>query len=220
MVAGELGASSLSFLSKWIGPARDDGTRRVRSRRRARPRPQPPPPPLTDPPLALPLRHASQERSQRRRLGDVRVSDPVRDVPRSESFVPLWTGTQRPRVQLASSLGGSSADAKARPRCPRLAVAYVRMSKQPLGKACKICTRPCTCHPSLRPRTSDLSSLPLRSACPRTPTVLAVTVFRWNPGQGRFKKTEICNTCAKIRNVCATCILDLCDLPPPFRRPQ
>lgn len=39
--------------------------------------------------------------------------------------------------------------------------------------------------------------------------VFAVTVFRWNPGQGRFKKTEICNTCAKIRNVCATCILDL-----------
>ena len=25
----------------------------------------------------------------------------------------------------------------------------------------------------------------------------------------RFKKTEICTTCAKIKNVCQTCILDL-----------
>lgn len=25
----------------------------------------------------------------------------------------------------------------------------------------------------------------------------------------RFKKTEICQTCAKIRNVCQTCLLDL-----------
>lgn len=36
------------------------------------------------------------------------------------------------------------------------------------------------------------------------------TVFRWNPGTGmRFKKTEICTTCAKIKNVCQTCVLDL-----------
>ncbi|SPO35232.1 related to Cell cycle control protein cwf5 [Pseudozyma flocculosa] len=56
---------------------------------------------------------------------------------------------------------------------------YVRMAKQPRGMACKVCSRP-------------------------------FTVFRWNPGVGmRFKKTEICTTCAKIKNVCQTCILDL-----------
>ncbi|WVQ86060.1 pre-mRNA-splicing factor SLT11 [Cryptococcus sp. DSM 104549] len=56
---------------------------------------------------------------------------------------------------------------------------YVRMSKQEFGHECKICNRP-------------------------------FTVFRWNPGQGaRFKKTEICTTCAKIKGVCQTCLLDL-----------
>ncbi|WVQ63175.1 pre-mRNA-splicing factor SLT11 [Kwoniella botswanensis] len=56
---------------------------------------------------------------------------------------------------------------------------YVRMSKQEFGNECKICNRP-------------------------------FTVFRWNPGAGaRFKKTEICNTCAKIKGVCQTCLLDL-----------
>lgn len=53
------------------------------------------------------------------------------------------------------------------------------MSKQHLGKECKVCGRP-------------------------------FTVFRWNPGAGmRFKKTEICTTCAKLKHVCQTCILDL-----------
>ncbi|KAI8968435.1 hypothetical protein BDF20DRAFT_896344 [Mycotypha africana] len=56
---------------------------------------------------------------------------------------------------------------------------YVRMTKLPYGKECKICQRP-------------------------------YTVFRWQPGShARHKKTEICQTCAKVKNVCQTCILDL-----------
>ena len=34
--------------------------------------------------------------------------------------------------------------------------------------------------------------------------------YRWKAGvKGRYKKTEICITCAKLKNVCQTCILDL-----------
>ncbi|KAJ2721018.1 Pre-mRNA-splicing factor slt11 [Coemansia sp. Benny D115] len=56
---------------------------------------------------------------------------------------------------------------------------YVRMTKEPMGKECKICSR-------------------------------AFTIFRWLPGRNmRYKKTEICTTCAKLKNVCQTCILDL-----------
>jgi pre-mRNA-splicing factor RBM22/SLT11 len=56
---------------------------------------------------------------------------------------------------------------------------YIRMMKEKYGKECKICCRP-------------------------------FTVFRWCPGQGmRFKKTEICQTCSKLKNVCQTCLLDL-----------
>lgn len=36
------------------------------------------------------------------------------------------------------------------------------------------------------------------------------TTFRWCPGTGmRYKKTEICQTCCKLKNVCQTCLLDL-----------
>jgi len=36
------------------------------------------------------------------------------------------------------------------------------------------------------------------------------TVFRWRPGaDARYKKTEVCQTCAKTKNVCQTCLLDL-----------
>lgn len=51
--------------------------------------------------------------------------------------------------------------------------------KERYGKECKICTRP-------------------------------FTIFRWCPGaRMRFKKTEVCQTCAKLKNVCQTCLLDL-----------
>uniref|UniRef100_A0A8C7KQV4 Pre-mRNA-splicing factor RBM22 n=1 Tax=Oncorhynchus kisutch TaxID=8019 RepID=A0A8C7KQV4_ONCKI len=52
-------------------------------------------------------------------------------------------------------------------------------TKEKYGKECKICARP-------------------------------FTVFRWCPGtRMRFKKTEACQTCSKIKNVCQTCLLDL-----------
>lgn len=56
---------------------------------------------------------------------------------------------------------------------------YVRMIKEKYGKECKICARP-------------------------------FTIFRWCPGaRMRFKKTEVCQTCSKLKNVCQTCLLDL-----------
>ncbi|KAF7294836.1 Pre-mRNA splicing factor [Mycena indigotica] len=56
---------------------------------------------------------------------------------------------------------------------------FIRMSKQDFGRSCGTCARP-------------------------------FTVFRWNPGAGmRFKNTVICQTCAKVKNVCQTCLLDL-----------
>jgi pre-mRNA-splicing factor RBM22/SLT11 len=56
---------------------------------------------------------------------------------------------------------------------------FIRMTKQLHGAACKICER-------------------------------AFTTFRWKPGpQARYKNTQICRTCAKLKNVCQTCILDL-----------
>lgn len=57
---------------------------------------------------------------------------------------------------------------------------YVRMMKEPWDSACKVCERP-------------------------------FTSFRWRPaGLGtRPKKTEVCQTCARAKNVCQTCLLDL-----------
>jgi len=56
---------------------------------------------------------------------------------------------------------------------------FLRMMKEKFGQECKICSRP-------------------------------FTVFRWCPGAGmRYKKTEVCQTCSKLKNVCQTCLLDL-----------
>jgi len=56
---------------------------------------------------------------------------------------------------------------------------FIRMSKQEYGRSCGTCARP-------------------------------FTVFRWNPGTAmRFKTTVVCQTCAKVKNVCQTCLLDL-----------
>jgi len=56
---------------------------------------------------------------------------------------------------------------------------YVRMAKTDFGMQCKICSRP-------------------------------YTVFRWRPGaKARYTSTVICQTCAKIKNVCQKCIFDL-----------
>ncbi|XP_003384752.1 PREDICTED: pre-mRNA-splicing factor RBM22-like [Amphimedon queenslandica] len=56
---------------------------------------------------------------------------------------------------------------------------YLRMLKDSYGDECKICNRP-------------------------------FTVFRWCPGaRMRYKRTEICQVCAQLKNVCQTCLLDL-----------
>ncbi|KAF6384953.1 hypothetical protein mRhiFer1_008814 [Rhinolophus ferrumequinum] len=35
-----------------------------------------------------------------------------------------------------------------------------------------------------------------------------IRVFRWCPSM-HFKKTEVCQTCSKLKNVCQTCLLNL-----------
>ncbi|RKO96068.1 hypothetical protein CAUPRSCDRAFT_8544, partial [Caulochytrium protostelioides] len=55
--------------------------------------------------------------------------------------------------------------------------AYVRMITQPHSSECRTCQR-------------------------------VFTVFRWTPSNAqRSKRTEICQTCAKIQNVCQCCVL-------------
>nr|CAD7415568.1 unnamed protein product [Timema cristinae] len=61
----------------------------------------------------------------------------------------------------------------------RATTSLARKTKERYGKECKICSRP-------------------------------FTVFRWCPGaRMRFKKTEVCQTCSRLKNVCQTCLLDL-----------
>jgi pre-mRNA-splicing factor RBM22/SLT11 len=75
---------------------------------------------------------------------------------------------------------------------------YVRMTKDALGAECKICARPfCvfrfTFHSQVYNRNIVLKRL-----------------IRWKPGsKARYKKTEVCQSCSKIKNCCQTCLLDL-----------
>ncbi|KAH9415713.1 pre-mRNA-splicing factor RBM22 [Dermatophagoides pteronyssinus] len=56
---------------------------------------------------------------------------------------------------------------------------FLRVMKEKYGAECKVCNRP-------------------------------FTTFRWCPGSKmRYKKTEICTICARAKNICQTCLLDL-----------
>ena len=56
---------------------------------------------------------------------------------------------------------------------------YIKMMKTNFDRACRVCDRP-------------------------------FTVFRWRPAiRERFRKTEICQVCAKTKTVCQCCINDI-----------
>jgi pre-mRNA-splicing factor RBM22/SLT11 len=56
---------------------------------------------------------------------------------------------------------------------------YVRMMKTNFDRACRVCDRP-------------------------------FCVYRWRPGKrDRFKKTEVCQICARYKKVCQCCLRDL-----------
>lgn len=56
---------------------------------------------------------------------------------------------------------------------------FLRMTTQHQGRECKICNR-------------------------------LFKTYRWLPEVGaRYRKTEICHSCARIKNICQTCLLDL-----------
>lgn len=56
---------------------------------------------------------------------------------------------------------------------------YIRMQKLTNAGTCKMCDRP-------------------------------FDMFKWRPGRGvGYKKTEVCQTCSRLKNICQTCILDL-----------
>lgn len=56
---------------------------------------------------------------------------------------------------------------------------HLRMTKDQFGLECRVCLKPFTC-------------------------------FRWCPGpKQRFRRTEICQACARLKHVCQSCVLDM-----------
>lgn len=82
---------------------------------------------------------------------------------------------------------------------------FVLQTKEKYGKECKVCIS--IAYNLLQITASENIYLWYfaQQICARP-----FTVFRWCPGSRmRFKKTEVCQTCSKIKNVCQTCLLDL-----------
>lgn len=96
---------------------------------------------------------------------------------------------------------------------------FVSQTKEKYGKECKV--RVALILYILIMQHTTLFSLNLYTCVPRKNIYYfsffahqicarPFTVFRWCPGtRMRFKKTEVCQTCSKMKNVCQTCLLDL-----------